>query len=126
MDERTGVSARPIRKARPDTRLPARLIEVDTEQVKLDDGVGQPHRLSSGTRLALVHSARHKARTDAAEAKASGHCLTKSTFGAVTTYEYIGSGPPRPLLQVVDESYYRSQAKAPASSSSSRNQEKAT
>ena len=125
MDKRTGTTARPLRRARPDTRVPSRFVD-DTNHGEHIDEVEEPQRLSVGTKSALVHAARHKASVDKAEAKARGHFLMKSTFGAVTTYEYVGnSGPIQPVLQVVDESYHRSHAKVTSKNSSSRGQAKA-
>ena len=128
MEKRTCGTAQPIRKAKPATRVPTRLVNVGEAACCVhNDEPQKPHKLAAGTRMALLHSARRKVELDKAEAKANGTFLMKSTFGAVTTYEVNGpSGPPRTVLQVVDESYYRRNAQAPSkaasqgSSSSSR------
>ena len=128
MDKRASATARPIRKSKPGTRVPTRFVNVDdTAFCNHNDEAGEPQKMTAGTRSALLHSARRSAQLDKAEAKAKGNFLMKSTFGAVTTYQYTGStGPPQPVLRVVDENYYRSHAQAASkaapkgSSSSSR------
>ena len=125
MDKRMGTTARPIGRARLDTRMPSRAVD-DTIHGEHMEQVGEPQRLSAGTKSALVHAARRKASVDRAEAKARGRFLMKSTLGAVTTYTYVGdSGPSQPVLQVVDESYHRSHAKDTSKGSSSHSQAKA-
>ena len=120
-----GTTARPIRKAGPDTRLPSRVVD-DTFHGEHMEEVGEPQKLSAGTKSALVHAARHKASGDRAEAEAGDRFLMKSTLGAVTTYTYVGdSGPSQPVLQVVDESYHRSHAKDTSKGSGSHSQAKA-